>query len=69
MRLACQIRITKEKRVGQFVQTEAEHPAVLAPQGFVAMSGWGSTLTTFGWGQASDCSEKSEKGFFAESPC
>lgn len=33
VRLVCQIRITKEKSVGQFVGVGAEHPAVLAPQG------------------------------------
>lgn len=46
VRLVCQIRITKEKRVGQFVQTEAEHPAVLAPQGFYSYY-LQSTHTTF----------------------
>ena len=34
VRLVCQIRITKEKRVGQFVGIGAKYPAVLAPQGF-----------------------------------
>lgn len=32
MNLVCQISLTKEKS-GQFVQPEAEHPKVPAPQG------------------------------------